>query len=113
MKRLYNVATCGYNIYMDNVKTVGIKKLKDNLSAYIRDVRNGSVILVTDHGTVVAEIRTPQREYSHIKRNALRQKWIDSNKLHVPSEDRKTIFKSSVSLPAGTSIRLLDLDRRE
>jgi antitoxin (DNA-binding transcriptional repressor) of toxin-antitoxin stability system len=98
---------------MENVKTVGIRKLKNSLSAYIREVRKGSVILVTDHGTVVAEIRTPQKEYSQIKRNALRQGWIDSNKLHVPSENRKTIVRSSVSLPAGTSIRLLDLNRQE
>jgi len=98
---------------MDNVKTVGIRKLKDRLSAYIREVRKGSVILVTDHGTVVAEIRTPQREYNQIKRNALRQEWIDSNKLRVPAEGRKKIIKSSVSLPAGTSIRLLDLQRQE
>jgi prevent-host-death family protein len=51
---------------MDNLKTVGIRKLKDRLSAYIREVRKGSVILVTDHGTVVAEIRTPQKEYGQI-----------------------------------------------
>jgi antitoxin (DNA-binding transcriptional repressor) of toxin-antitoxin stability system len=98
---------------MDNLKTVGIRKLKDKLSAYIREVRKGSVILVTDHGTVVAEIRTPQKEYGQIKRNALRQDWIDSNKLRVPSEDRKKIAKSPVSLPAGTSIRFLDLERQE
>jgi antitoxin (DNA-binding transcriptional repressor) of toxin-antitoxin stability system len=98
---------------MDNVKTVGIKKLKDKLSAYIREVRNGGVILVTDHGTVVAEIRTPQREYSRIKRNALRQEWIDSNKLHVPLEGGKKMIKTVVSLPAGTSIRLLEFDRQE
>ena len=99
---------------MEDVKTVGIRKLKDSLSAYIREVRKGSVILVTDHGAVVAEIRKPQKEYSQIKRNALRQDWIDSNKLHVPSEGRKKVIKSSVSLPAGTSLRLLlDLERRE
>jgi len=98
---------------MEDMKTVGIRKLKDSLSAYIRAARKGSVILVTDHGTVVAEIRKPQKEYSQIKRNALRQDWIDSNKLHVPSEDRKRVTESSVSLPAGTSNRLLDLERRE
>lgn len=113
LNRLYKVATCSYNISMDNVKTVGIKKLKDKLSAYIREVRDGGVILVTDHGTVVAEIRTPQREYSRIKRNALRQEWIDSNKLHVPLESRKKMIKTVVSLPAGTSMRLLEFDRQE
>ena len=98
---------------MEDVKTVGIRKLKDSLSAYIRAVRKGSVILVTDHGNVVAEIRKPEKEYSQIRRNAVRQDWIDSNKLHVPSEGRKKIIKTSISLPAGTSLRLLDLERRE
>ena len=98
---------------MEDVKTVGIKKLKDSLSAYIRAVRKGSIILVTDHGNVVAEIRKPEKEYTQIRRDAIRQDWIDSNKLHVPSEGRKKIIKTSISLPAGTSLRLLDLERRE
>jgi antitoxin (DNA-binding transcriptional repressor) of toxin-antitoxin stability system len=98
---------------MEDVQTVGIRKLKNRLSAYIRAVRKGNVILVTDHGTVVAEIRKPQKEYGQIKRNALRQDWIDSSKLHVPSGTRIKVIKSSVSLPAGTSIRLLDSERRE
>src|SRR5262245_30255676 len=41
------------------VKTINIRALKDKLSAYLRDVQRGDVILVTDRGRVVAEIRTP------------------------------------------------------
>ncbi len=40
---------------------VGIKELKNSLSRYLRAVRNGEVILVTERGRVVAEIR-PRRE---------------------------------------------------
>jgi len=41
------------------VRTVNIRALKDKLSAYLRDVQRGDVVLVTDRGRVVAEIREP------------------------------------------------------
>jgi antitoxin (DNA-binding transcriptional repressor) of toxin-antitoxin stability system len=44
------------------VKTINIRALKDRLSAYLRDVQRGDVILVTDRGRVVAEIRLPSVE---------------------------------------------------
>ena len=44
------------------LKTVNIRALKDRLSAFLRDVQRGDVILVTDRGRVVAEIRLPSIE---------------------------------------------------
>ncbi len=44
------------------VRTVNIRALKDRLSAFLRDVQRGDVILVTDRGRVVAEIRPPTVE---------------------------------------------------
>jgi antitoxin (DNA-binding transcriptional repressor) of toxin-antitoxin stability system len=41
------------------VKAVAVKELKNRLSSYLRDVRNGEVVLVTDRGQVVAELRRP------------------------------------------------------
>jgi antitoxin (DNA-binding transcriptional repressor) of toxin-antitoxin stability system len=41
------------------IKTTNIRALKDRLSAFLRDVQRGDVILVTDRGRVVAEIRQP------------------------------------------------------
>ena len=96
---------------MEQLKTVGIKKLKDSLSAYIREVKKGVILLVTDHGNIVAEMRTPVSEYGQIKIDALTQEWIDSNKLHLPLEKRKNLSKSLVSLPEGTAGRILDLER--
>ena len=43
------------------MKSVGIKVLKDNLSKYLRMVRGGETILVTDRDEVIAEIRQPAR----------------------------------------------------
>lgn len=39
---------------------VGIKKLKNKLSAYIRLVESGETVLVTDHDQVVAELSAPR-----------------------------------------------------
>ena len=44
------------------VKSVNIRALKDRLSAFLRDVQRGDVILVTDRGRLVAEIRPPTVE---------------------------------------------------
>ena len=41
------------------MKTVGVRDLKNRLSEYIRQVRAGEGVLVTDRGEVVAEITAP------------------------------------------------------
>jgi antitoxin (DNA-binding transcriptional repressor) of toxin-antitoxin stability system len=41
------------------MKVVGIKELKNKLSEYLRLVKSGEVVLVTDRGDVVAELRAP------------------------------------------------------
>jgi antitoxin (DNA-binding transcriptional repressor) of toxin-antitoxin stability system len=41
------------------MKAVGIKVLKNNLSRYLRDVRAGETVLVTDRDEVIAEIHRP------------------------------------------------------
>ena len=41
------------------MKAVGIKEVKARLSEYIRVVRAGEVVLITDRGDVVAELRPP------------------------------------------------------
>lgn len=41
------------------MKSVGVRELKNRLSEYIRHVRTGQGILVTDRGEVVAELGPP------------------------------------------------------
>jgi antitoxin (DNA-binding transcriptional repressor) of toxin-antitoxin stability system len=45
------------------MKAVGTKVLKDNLSKYLRMVREGETILVTDRDEVIAEIRRPTQPF--------------------------------------------------
>jgi prevent-host-death family protein len=41
------------------MKTVGVRDLKNKLSEYLRRVRLGESVLVTDRGEVVAELQPP------------------------------------------------------
>lgn len=43
------------------MKVVGIKVLKDNLSRYLRYVREGENVYVCDRDTVIAEISRPSQ----------------------------------------------------
>jgi antitoxin (DNA-binding transcriptional repressor) of toxin-antitoxin stability system len=70
---------------MARLKTVGVKELKNNLSAYLREVRRGTRILVSDRNTVVAELHEP----------------------------RPGLDTSPLKSERGTGQRLLDQDRSE
>jgi len=46
------------------VKTVGIRELKNRLSEYVREVRLGERVLVSDRGLIVAELREANADAS-------------------------------------------------
>ncbi len=48
--------------YYKRVKSVGVKLLKSRLSEYLRIVRGGETVLVTDRDEVVAELRPSRRQ---------------------------------------------------
>jgi prevent-host-death family protein len=41
------------------MRSVGLRELKNRLSEYVRAVRSGEAVLVTDRGEVVAELLPP------------------------------------------------------
>lgn len=41
------------------MKTVGVRELKNRLSEYLREVRAGEHVLVTDRGEVIGELSPP------------------------------------------------------
>ena len=47
---------------MGSVKVVGIKQLKARLSEYVRLVKSGETVLVTERVEVVAELRPARRQ---------------------------------------------------
>lgn len=44
------------------MREVGIRILKDNLSSYLKLVKNGEIIYVKDRNKIIAEIRQPNVE---------------------------------------------------
>jgi len=96
---------------MGAVERVGIKNLKNNLSAYIRQVKKGVRVLVTDRDEVVAELSKPRDGGPTEATHPLMAEWIRRGELH-PGRARKTpLPRSPVRLKPGTAQRLLDLDR--
>jgi antitoxin (DNA-binding transcriptional repressor) of toxin-antitoxin stability system len=44
------------------MKAVGVKQLKSHLSEYLRHVRGGEIVLITDRDEVIAELRPAHRQ---------------------------------------------------
>ena len=91
--------------------TVGIRELKDRLSAYIQMVRRGEEILVTDRGEVVAELRQPvgvpgTATYPGLARHAR------AGKARIGPPNRRDLYPSMKPLLSpGAAKRLLDEER--
>lgn len=100
---------------MKLLKTVGIKNLKNNLSAYLRLLKTGYCILITDRDQVVAELREPMSAGSLITTNSVFASWIQAGKIHAPVSPRrkKKYSLSPLKNKAGTSKELLDEEREE
>ena len=94
------------------MKTVGIKELKNNLSAYLREVRRGTRILVSDRSHVVAELHEPGAVYTtDAGQDPLLAEWIAAKSVLPPTQKKRRLPASPVECPAGTSAKLLDVDR--
>ena len=97
---------------MAELKTVGIKDLKNNLSAYLREVRRGIRVLVSDRNRVVAELHEPRSEYAMDDPMDPRlAEWIDAGAVSVPTVRKTKLPSSPVRLAEGSAARLLDQDR--
>lgn len=97
------------------MKAVGVRELKAGLSRYLREVQSGEVILVTDRGRVVAELRAPGSMIvteSDVDR-ALRT-FAMTGLLRVGEpHDPEAYQVSPVRAPSGTARELLEQDREE
>ncbi len=101
-------------LLMAEIKTVGVRELKNKLSAYLREVRAGVRILVADRDTVVAELHEPWLgPASTSSSNPQLAEWIRSGTVRMPIGEKKKIQPSGIRKPDGTSIDLLGQDRRE
>lgn len=98
---------------MERIKTVGIRELKNKLSAYVHDVKLGWRVLVSDRNRVVAELRAPLLSDHPHKDSPLVMAWAQEGKVLLPTRPKGPYPSPLVHLPGGTSLKLLDLERGE
>lgn len=99
---------------MTSLKTVGIKELKNNLSSYLREVRSGATVLISDRNAVVAELHEPYGRVNIAGSiNPLLLDWAQAGVVSLPRSEKQPLQSSCVRLPGGTARELLDRDRKE
>ncbi len=111
--RLDDVVSCDY---IDRMKTVGVRELKAHLSGYLRDVARGDVVLVTDRGSVVAELRPPGAAERGASPAELRYRQLVERGLLKPASAPGSLDWTTlprVRLRTGSSQELLDAERAE
>ena len=98
---------------LTRMKAVGVRELKNRLSEYLRLVRAGEDILVTDRGEVIAELRQPrqyQEETPYPGLNELIRKGVVSQAL--PNDP--SLYRPLGRLLSHEEVmRLLDDERGE
>lgn len=93
------------------MKSVGVKQLKARLSEYLRLVRAGEVVLITDRDEVVAELRPARRQpTAGLSLEERLQALAEAGEVTRPSlpKGRWTWKVKGLGLPPGTAARLLD-----
>ena len=97
------------------MKAVGVRELKAQLSRYLREVQAGEVILVTDRGRVVAELRVPgPGATAESEADRALRRLADTGALRIGEGHDKHVYqKSPLRAPSGTALSLLDEEREE
>ncbi len=98
------------------MKTAGVRDLKTHLSGYLRDVARGDVVLVTDRGRVVAELRPPGAAEISASPAELRYRQLVDRGLLKPAAAPGSMDWASLPrlrLRRGSSQELLDAEREE
>jgi antitoxin (DNA-binding transcriptional repressor) of toxin-antitoxin stability system len=97
------------------MEQVGIRELKSNLSSYIRRANAGEIIVVTDRGKVVAQLRAPGPlpDESELPPLLLKAAGEGKVKLGQGTASEGLYSRRPVSTQEGTALRLLDEMRGE
>jgi antitoxin (DNA-binding transcriptional repressor) of toxin-antitoxin stability system len=97
------------------MKAVGVRELKAHLSRYLREVQAGEVILVTDRGHVVAELRVPgPATTAESEADRALRRLADTGALRIGEPHDKHVYqKSPLRARSGTARTLLGEEREE
>lgn len=96
---------------------VGIRRFKAELSRYLREVRRGRPVYVTDRGEIIAEVSKPGGVGSGTAASpaAVRLRALEERgQFRQPARTNRAWTKGALMrLKPGTARRLLDADRDE
>jgi len=97
------------------MKAVGVKELKARLSEYLRYVKAGEPVLITDRGEVVAELCPTAATYAAPGPDPEVEALTAAGELAPPllARDGWTWRAEGRGLPAGTAASLLSALREE
>ncbi len=104
------VATCGYIVA---VKAVAVRELQHRLSAYLREVAAGEVVLVTDRGRVVAELRRPSAEALPSPAEQALERLVTAGVLTIGLPQDPSSYRRTAVRIARSSQTLLDAERAD
>ena len=96
------------------MRTVGIRELKNKLSQYLRLVRSGQRVWVTDRGEVIAEIRPPSGDAPHDLTYPGLWELARRGVARLGAPNDPAVYDlppARTSFPDGTAVRLIDEDR--
>jgi antitoxin (DNA-binding transcriptional repressor) of toxin-antitoxin stability system len=93
--------------------SAGVRKLKDNLSRYIRRIEAGERVRVTAHGRVVAELGPPSAGLKAGRQSQYDQ--LVAAGVIRPAVEAGDPLEAwpNIRLPRGTAAALIDSDRGE
>jgi antitoxin (DNA-binding transcriptional repressor) of toxin-antitoxin stability system len=94
------------------MRAVAVKELKNRLSHYLREVAAGEIVLVTDRGRVVAELRRPSTTMAPDADLSL-EPLVSQGVLVVGLPQDARAYRRTRARLRGQSQALLDADRAE
>ncbi|MBM3274865.1 MAG: type II toxin-antitoxin system prevent-host-death family antitoxin [Candidatus Sericytochromatia bacterium] len=94
-----------------NVRRVGVGELKAKLSAFLRLVQQGDIVVVTDRGREIAEIRKPGRVAPGM---SAYEKMVAAGRIVPPTDPDASLdwlYEPGPKLPPGTAQRHIGHER--
>src|SRR5436190_191966 len=92
---------------------IGIRELKAKLGEYVQRVKSGEVVLVTERGVVVAELRAPISVTGLPPELVGLANAVERGEVTIGLPGRGAYPASPLHLAAGTARSILDEERSE
>ena len=99
--------------YIGAMKTVGIREFKNHLSAYLREVRSGESMEITERGRVVAVLAPPAANDEDPDARAIQSGDITPPENLLTEEQLDELRPTGEGAPDGTSLAILDWLKRD